>query len=1209
MSPAMREMFVDASDFNQNIGDWRVGNVTDIRGMFEGAVAFNQDIGRWDVSGVTDIRGMFNGASAFNQDIGDWDVSDVTSLRDMFNGASAFNQDIGDWDVSNVTNMLDMFLDASDFNQDIGDWDVSNVTNMERMFRGATLSLGNYSALLIGWSTIDSDESPLQSGVTFEGGNSMYCPTAAAARNILTNPPNRWGISDGGVTSNSCSFETRLFNLSLSNVSLNETFRSTVTTYSASVGSTTNSATFSATSLDPTARIKIAGTDANGVSLTVIDTTVSGFTTDENIITITVIAEDGVTTREYTITVTVAAPPASLSDLELSAGALNPAFRSGIAAYTATVSSAIDTLTVTPTATDTADTIMVAGNAVSSGTPSGATNLTVGDNTITIAVTTQDGVTTREYTITVTRATPPAPPAPPTTLSALAFSGGTLNPAFNSGIAAYTASVASNITSAAITATPTDAAATIRISGTDADGASLTVTDTTVSGFTLGENTIIIAVTARDDVATQTYTIRVTRHAWPVDDFVTTWRTTRDNENITIPTFSGEIYDYDVDWGDGAVTMNHTGNAIHFYDQPGEYEVRISGDFPRIYFNNRSGAEKIIAINQWGSQRWTSMMRAFFGASKLAGQAIDTPDLRNVADMSEMFRDALAFNQDIRAWDLSSATDTSFMFRDAGAFNQDIGGWEVSNVANMSSMFFGAGAFNQDIGGWEVSNVANMSSMFFGAGVFNQDIGGWDVGSVTTMVNMFSDASKFNQDIGDWDVSSVTSMRGMFFSASAFNQNIGDWDVSSVTSFTGMFQGVTLSLGNYNLLLRGWSTIGSLQLNRTLNGGNSKYCAAAVAARGILVSTYLWRINDFGQNHNCSDDASLGSLSLSHGSLNETFDPAVTTYSASVGSTTSNTTITATPTDSNATITIAGTDAGGASLTVNGTTVSGFTVGANTITITVTAQDGVAARVYTMTVTRVDPGDATLNALSLSNTDLAFVSGAINYSTSVANDIANTTITATSTDINATITISGTDADGASLTVDGTTVSDFLVGANTIIVTVTAQDGVATRVYTITVTRSNSSDHFVTTWRTTTMNERITIPTFPGEAYTYDIDWGDGNADRGQTVAATHIYAMADDYEVRIIGDFPRIYFNDAGDKEKIIAINQWGAQKWTSMQNAFHGAANLAGQASDTPDLSQVTNMSRMFEGASKFNQDIGGWNVRDVTEMFRMFAGASSV
>ncbi|KAG7357665.1 fibronectin domain containing protein [Nitzschia inconspicua] len=48
------------------------------------------------------------------------------------------------------------------------------------------------------------------------------------------------------------------------------------------------------------------------------------------------------------------------------------------------------------------------------------------------------------------------------------------------------------------------------------------------------------------------------------------------------------------------------------------------------------------------------------------------------------------------------------MFKNAIAFNQDIGRWEVSNVTDMSAMFQYAQTFNQDIGHWDVSNVTDM---------------------------------------------------------------------------------------------------------------------------------------------------------------------------------------------------------------------------------------------------------------------------------------------------------------------------------------------------------------------------------------------------------------------------------------------------------------------------------------------------------------------
>ena len=43
--------------------------MSDMSKMVRSAEAFNQDIGDWDVGAVTDMMGMFYYAYAFNQDI------------------------------------------------------------------------------------------------------------------------------------------------------------------------------------------------------------------------------------------------------------------------------------------------------------------------------------------------------------------------------------------------------------------------------------------------------------------------------------------------------------------------------------------------------------------------------------------------------------------------------------------------------------------------------------------------------------------------------------------------------------------------------------------------------------------------------------------------------------------------------------------------------------------------------------------------------------------------------------------------------------------------------------------------------------------------------------------------------------------------------------------------------------------------------------
>lgn len=153
---------------------------------------------------------------------------------------------------------------------------------------------------------------------------------------------------------------------------------------------------------------------------------------------------------------------------------------------------------------------------------------------------------------------------------------------------------------------------------------------------------------------------------------------------------------------------------------------------------------------------------------------------------------------------------------------------------------------------------------------------------------------------------------------------------------------------------------------------------------------------------------------------------------------------------------------------------------------------------------------------------------------------------------------------------------------------------------------------FITTWKTdnpgSSASNQIVIPT-AGGGYNYTVDWGDGSTDdTGVTGDITHTYSSIGTYTVTITGAFPRIYFNNTGDKEKILSVEQWGNISWASMENAFWGASNLVINATDAPDLSGVTTLSHMFSDATSLNQNINSWNVSTITDMNNVFTDATS-
>lgn len=195
---SISSVFALAANFNQPLF-WNTSNVTNMASAFSGATTFNQvSITLWDVRKVTNLNGTFNNAPAFNQNIGLWQTSALTTLANTFLGAIAFNQDISTWNVSKVTTMGSLLAGATSFNQNLAAWIVTACTNFSGIFTGVTLSNANYNLLLNSWSG-----QAVQTGMTFNGGNSHYDTTSGgangvAARLVLTGTKG-WTITDGGT--------------------------------------------------------------------------------------------------------------------------------------------------------------------------------------------------------------------------------------------------------------------------------------------------------------------------------------------------------------------------------------------------------------------------------------------------------------------------------------------------------------------------------------------------------------------------------------------------------------------------------------------------------------------------------------------------------------------------------------------------------------------------------------------------------------------------------------------------------------------------------------------------------------------------------------------------------------------------------------------------------------------------------------------------
>ena len=1129
--------------------------MTSTRSMFEGAAAFSSDLDDWDMSKVTDTASMFAAASNFNGRIGSWDVSQVTEMQGMFAAASAFNQDIGAWDVRNVTNMTDMFDAAVAFSQHLAPWylQLDSLTLADGVQDRTVGVIAAQNSVLdahnpvYGIDTTADDDSALFEVI----GNDRLRLIATEPPDFATKPYYKVTLTGAGDLFGS--------------VPASRQVRVQVTT---------------AERMAAAGAPVIVGTPVVGGRLRVDTTAI----TDAN----------GLDNVDY-----------SYRWMRQDADASNAAAIPGATAatYVPSIDDAFRHLAVRVDFQDdlgyqeTLTSALV--GAVAANEPSvrvGVMQRVFSGAAVTLT-SMVDGFDTTALTYTWAH---DAPPELGLTLDAPE------QPAL-----AFTAPQVAETTAIVFTLT--------------------------VSG---GEPSVNAAVSDIEQIASDAVSVIVESTAGA---FITTWRVAA-NDTITITNTAPAPGSYRVDWGDGTrstydCAANVACNAPHTYVAGGDYQVGIVGaGFQNIVADSPVGnGARLRTIEQWGDIGWTTLAGAFEGAVNVESNAATAPDLLNVTSMRALFAAAAVFDADLGDWDVSGVTDMANVFRNARSFNGDLGDWDVARVLTMTGMFTRARAFEgAGLGNWDVVRVAEMAGMFEGAAAFDGDIGVWYAAQVTSMRAMFKNASVFNQSIGGWDVRNVTDMAGMFDAAAAFDQNLAPWYIT--------LDSLTLdSLTNDR-------TVGVIAAQNTpLNNQEPMYSVADNNADDSalfeIVSANTLQLKGSAPQPISANTYTV-TLTASQSGSNAFFGASLASRQVRVQVTTGE------PMPAAGAPVIVGTPAVGGRLRVDTTAITDANGLDNVVYSYQWIRDYVtAAAVEIPGATGLDYVLTSADAFQEIRVRVRFTDNAGHRETQTSAAVGPVIATAPTVQaggdrlvyagstVTLTATTEGFDSNALTYTWSHTSDLDLTLAATrtqtitfmapgevtetaAIVFTLVADDGTFTITDTVTVSVESTAGAFVMTWRSTateTVSDTvppITITNTPVTDGSYTVEWGDASArsvydcSAGEACNAEHYYARPGDYRVIIKGaGFQNIVADvPDGNAVRLLAIEQWGAISWTTLRAAFERAANIQFNAADSPDLTNVEDMSFMFFDAKNFNANLNAWDVSNVTNMRSMFQSASA-
>jgi hypothetical protein len=510
-------------------------------------------------------------------------------------------------------------------------------------------------------------------------------------------------------------------------------------------------------------------------------------------------------------------------------------------------------------------------------------------------------------------------------LSGLTTTAGALNTPFATGTTTYsTADVSNATTSITVTPTKSDANASIQVRVNAGTYATVT-SGSSSSPLTLnvGSNTVDVKVTAQDGSTIKTYTLTVTREMAPPGNALNF-----DGSNDYV-SLGDRIEGFTTITFEAWVNHRTSGNWDEICSKAFVNSFGITSD-NRLWFHLGTGSTWFAGggVGSNGtipSNTWTHVAATWDGATaKLyingvldntathTGTVGSNANLRGIGDYSPNSSGSfLGKIDELRIYDsvLSQAAVAADMVSTSATSANLIGYYNFDSISGNILIDKSTSNFNGTVinGPTLVESYAMVVPSASAATAVSATgfTANWAVPSTGTVDNGYR-----------LDVSTSSTF-------ASFVSGYNGLNVGNVTTFavTGLSAGTT-----YYYRVRADKTSVSGQ------GANSNIFSTATAAD--------------------SSNANLSTLSISPGVLSPLFASGTTTYTANVSNATTGITITPTKSEANAIIKVR-VNGGGYAIIASGSpsTVS-LDEGINTVDVTLTAQDGITVKIYTMTVTR-----------------------------------------------------------------------------------------------------------------------------------------------------------------------------------------------------------------------------------------------------------------